>query len=460
VVDAAAYARSWVEYRQRTYAIPGVSFAIAHDGEVVAAHAVGKADLERDVDLRTDHTFRIASHSKTFTATAVLQLAERGRLRLDDTAGTHVPWLDADVHPLGRTTLRELLSHSAGVVRDGIDAPWWGLRGPFLDRDGLRAATTTTAPVLERNERFKYSNIGYSLLGEVVADAAGEPYEAYVRANVIEPLGLTSTDPEPRADDPRLAVGHSTRRYGLDRRPFPHLDTRAMASATGFSSTAADLCRYFGAHALGTGELLTDASKREMQHGAWEVKGGRGGHYGLGFHTFSIGARRVVSHSGGFPGFITFSLVDPVDRLAVSVLTNAHDGPAETIAVALVRLVNRAAEAGDPGAAERARLDRCTGRFLGLSNVVDLVRLGDQLLVIDPEALDPVVDATRLEPVDGDDPDRFRLADDGGFGSYGEGARFERDGDGALSAVQLAGGRYVPREEMVAHLDRVRAPRP
>src|SRR5881392_687628 len=105
VEDAAAYAADWVEYRRRTQLLPGVSFAIAHGGEIIAAHALGHADLERDVDLRIDHTFRIASHSKTFTATAVLLLAERGALRLDDTVATHVDWLDAANHALGRVTL-------------------------------------------------------------------------------------------------------------------------------------------------------------------------------------------------------------------------------------------------------------------------------------------------------------------------------------------------------------------
>jgi CubicO group peptidase (beta-lactamase class C family) len=457
VEDAARYAPAWVEYRRRTQQIPGVSFAIAHDGELIASHAIGKADLERDVDLRTDHTFRIASHSKTFTATAVLLLVERGVLRLDDTAATHVPWLE-DAHAIGRATLRELLSHSAGVIRDGEDAPWWQLRGPFLDHDGLRQAVTATPPVIERNERFKYSNIGFSLLGEVIANATGEPYDAFVRREIVDRLGLTSTDPEPALDDERLATGYSARRYALDRRPLPHLDTRAMAAATGFSSTAEDLCRYGAAHVLGNDELLTDESKREMQHGFWAVKGGRGGHYGLGLHAFAIGDRRVVSHGGGFPGFITFTLIDPVDRLVVTVLTNAHDGPAETIATALVRLVDRAEQAsGDRN--DHTALDRCTGRFFGLGSVIDLVRLGGDLIAIDPELLDPVAEATRLAPVadDGDD-EAFRIVDTGGFASFGERVRIERtDPGGPIARVQFAGSQLVPLDDHLAHLARVQA---
>jgi CubicO group peptidase (beta-lactamase class C family) len=450
VEDAARYAADWVGYRQRTQRIPGVSFAIAHDGDLIASHAIGKADLEADVDLRTDHTFRIASHSKTFTATAILLLVERGQLRLDDRLSQHVSWAAG---PHGDATVRELLSHSAGVIRDGEDAPWWQLRGPFLDLDGLQRAIAETPPVLARNDRFKYSNIGFSLLGQVIAHVTGEPSDVFVRREIVDRLGLPSTDPEPALDDPRLATGYTASRYGFERRPLPHLDTRAMASATGFSSTAEDLCRYGAAHFLGNDELLTDASKRELHHGFWEVKGGRGGHYGLGFHAFRIGDRTVISHGGGFPGFITFTAIDPVDRLVVCVLTNAHDGPAETIATALVRLIDRAQQASPADDDRRSALDRCTGRYFGLSTVTDVVRLGDDLLAIDPELLDPVADATRLELVE---PDVFRIAETGGFASFGERVRFERaTPEDAVRAVQFAGSRLLPLDDHLVELDRI-----
>jgi CubicO group peptidase (beta-lactamase class C family) len=461
VEDAAAYAADWVEYRQRTQRVPGVSFAIAHEGDLIASHAVGKADLERDIDLRTDHVFRIASHSKTFTATAIMLLAERGHVRLDDLAAVHVPWLEDK--ELGRSTVRQLLSHSAGVIRDGEDVPWWQLRGPFLDRAALEQVTASAAPVIDRNERFKYSNIGFSLLGEVIANAAGEPYEAFVRREIVERLGLASTGPEPEADrlpPERLATGYTGRRYDLDRRPLPHLDTRAMASATGFYATAEDLCRYGEAHFLGNEELLTDESKREMQHGAWKVHGGRGGHYALGFHAFDIGRRQVISHGGGFPGFITFTIIDPVDRLVVTVLTNAIDGPAEAIATALVRLIDRAEaatmEEGEGSVVTRRRrdLDRCTGRRFGLWAVTDLVRLGDDLLAIDPELLDPVTDATRLELVEaGEVRTELRIAETGGFGSFGEKVVV----DHANGTVRFAGADLHPLADYVAMLDRIQA---
>jgi CubicO group peptidase (beta-lactamase class C family) len=450
VEDAAAYAGEWVEYRQRSALVPGVCVAIRHEDDVVLSRAFGMADVEGAIPLRTDHGFRIASHSKTFTATALMLLVEHGALSLDDRLDRWLQWLPDQAGGLGRAKVREVMSHSAGIIRDGVDAPWWQLRGDFLDVDGLGAAAVGTEPIIARNDRFKYSNIGYSLLGQVIEAVAGGSYHAFVQREIVDRLGLASTGPEPGADSlGRLATGYSARKYGLERRPFAHLDTRAMASATGFYSTAEDLCRYGAAHFLGNEELLSDDSKREMQHEHWKVEGGRGGHYGLGFAVYKLGDRRVIAHGGGFPGFITHTAIDPVDRLVVTVLTNAIDGPAEGLVAGIIGLINRAQKAG-PGGAEQD-LHRYAGRFFGFWAVNDIVPLGGDLLAIDPELLDPVADATTLEVVD---DNTLRISATGGYASFGEAVTYERSPDGATQAVQFAGARLLPLDAYVVELAR------
>lgn len=274
IADAVAYAGDWIEYLQRSLRIPGVAVAVRHEDEVLLSRAYGFADIERGEEMRTDHIFRIASHSKTFTATAVMLLAERDLLSLDDRLHRWLDWLNDEPGTAGRLRIRHLLSHSGGVIRDGLDAGWWDLRLPFHDAVSLQAAVLDDPPVYSASERFKYSNIGYSLLGGVVEAASGKPYNDFVRAEIVDRLGLASTGPEPdEAVAGRLATGYSSRRYGQSRVPLPHLDTRAMSAATGFYSTAEDLCRYGAAHFLGNEELLTDETKRDMQHEAWKVEG-------------------------------------------------------------------------------------------------------------------------------------------------------------------------------------------
>ena len=332
VEDACAYFDTWLAFRVRCDRIPGIQAAVLHDGDVVWTGAHGLADVAAGTALTPAHRFRIASHSKTFTATAVVRLADEGALRLDDTVGRWVPEVAAG--PIGRVTLRELLGHGGGVARDGADADFWCLGFPFPDRgDLLGFAADPAAGVLARNERFKYSNVGFSLLGAVVEAATGSSYADHVTDVLLRPLGLDATTPD---IDPAAAGDHATGYTGLgtlaERLPIDHVATGAMAAATGFSSTATDVVRWFGAHFFGDDRILSDDAKRLMQHTQWSVAGA--GEYALGLDVADLGGRRVLGHGGGFPGFITQTWFDPVDRLAVAVFTNVIDGPAYASRVA------------------------------------------------------------------------------------------------------------------------------
>lgn len=383
-------------------------------------------------------------------------LAERGALSVEDRLSRWLDWLDDTPGTPGTLRVRHLLSHSGGVIRDGTDAGWWDLRMPFHDAASLQAAVLADPPVYSASERFKYSNIGYSLLGAVVEAASGKPYNDFVRAEIVDRLGLQSTGPEPdQSVTERLATGYSSRAYGQERVPLPHLDTRAMSAATGFYSTAEDLCRYGAAHFMGNEELLTDETKREMQHETWKVEGPEPRHYALGFNVSDVGDRRMIGHGGGFPGFITYTCIDPVDQLVVSVLTNAIDGPAQSLAAGVVKLINRATAASgsqDSGPAKAAAgsdLDRFTGRFFSLWGALDVVRFGHQLFATHPEMLDPTIDVSELEVVDAH---TLRISKASGYASPGERVAFEFDELGRPAVVQFAAGRFLPWDAYRARL--------
>ena len=170
------YVSEWLEFQMRQSEMPGCVIAVAHKQKVVLERAFGHADALRHDRLTPRHRVRVASHSKSFTAAAIMRLREQGGLRLDDPVGRYVKGL----HPaIARATISHLLSHSAGIVRDGSDSGQWQDRRPFLDADELRAALAA-APVIEANSRFKYSNHGFGLAGLVIsmvgrrdADSAG-----------------------------------------------------------------------------------------------------------------------------------------------------------------------------------------------------------------------------------------------------------------------------------------------
>jgi CubicO group peptidase (beta-lactamase class C family) len=445
---AAPYLDSWLGFRQRLLRVPGVQAAIAVDGELVLSTAYGFADVENQVTLTPGHLFRVASHSKMFTATSILQLVESGKLRLDDPLAAHLSWLDGS--DIAGRTLRELLSHGSGIIRDGLDADHWQLSQPFLDNEGLRRVALDDASVLDANVRFKYSNITYSLLGEVIAAVSGMPYNDYVARHVVDRLGLTDTYPELVPErDADYALGYSALGYADRRLPIDHVDTSAMSAATGFTSTAADLVQFVSAQRFGDARLLSDDSKRRMQHAEWPT-GEKGHWYGLGVDIQEIDGHRTIGHSGGYPGHITGTRVDPRSGVAISVLTNAIDGPARGLVAGALALIGIAA--GDPGKGGKVDVaaEKFCGRFANLWGVLDVVRLGDRLVAISPESDAPAEDVLALS-VAGDD--RLMVETDNGFGGPGEAMVYRFDGTSVASLQGPGGTTSWPIERFATMLD-------
>ena len=424
----------WVAYRVWHSHVPGAQVAIGLGNELVFSAAYGYTDLEQRAPMRTDHLFRVASHSKTFTATLVLQLAEQRRLSLDDTVGDHIAELHD--HEIGDIVLRELLEHTGGLLRDGKDADFWlGFR-PFPDYDEMITLVSAEAK-RSPGELFAYSNLGFGLLGAVLSSVTGQPYAELVRQQITEPLNLTNTAgcylPE-RADD--YALGYSGLATGLQRHPVDHVDTRALDAATGVTSTAEDLVSYFGAHTMGDVRLLSDRSKRLMQRTANLVDPTKpdGPSYGLGMAAETFDEHRTVGHGGGYPGHITRSLLDPETGLVVVALTNAIDGPASQLAAGLLKLVDDAiAHPATDGPVFDDVLDRA-GRYQNLWGMLDIGVVGSRLLATHPAEWDPLDGADELEVID---HDRFEIVAGRGYSSVGESVKFSPDGSLRYGSMTL-----------------------
>lgn len=315
---------SWLTLRSKWDDAPGFAVAIMKDGELIFNKAYGVADLETGEVMTPAHRHRIASHSKTFTAAALMQLQETGKLRIDDAVMTYLPWLNDHTDTRWReVTLRQLMSHGAGVIRDGLDSDFWDLRRPFPAADELRAAIMAADLVFEPNVRMKYSNYGYALLGMVIEQVAGVSYATYMTEHVVTPLGLTATTTD-LEDADSLATGYTRLTLAKNRLAYPHAATHAMAAATGFVATAAETAMFFDALRPGTGKVLSDASKKEMRRIQWAVEGEHGDSYGLGLDVKQRKHRLLHGHSGGFPGFISRTWSDADDRLTACVIANAH----------------------------------------------------------------------------------------------------------------------------------------
>jgi CubicO group peptidase (beta-lactamase class C family) len=203
--SATEYIRSWIEFQVRASQQPGCIVAIAHRDKVVAEYAFGHANLATGEKLTPRHRFRIASHSKSFTAAGIMKLRERRKLRLDDPVGQYVK----DLHPqVAETTIAQILSHSAGLTRDGAASGQYSDRRPFLSTEEL-IADLSSPPTIEPNTRFKYSNHGFGLLGLVIEAITGEPYRVWIEREIVEAAAPDSIRHADRQRHPICARPHA-----------------------------------------------------------------------------------------------------------------------------------------------------------------------------------------------------------------------------------------------------------
>ena len=433
----------WLQFRVWHSEVPGAQVAIGLGGELIFSHSYGYADLYRREPMRTDHLFRIASHSKTFTATRILQLVEQDRLQLEDRLGDRLPEFDG--HEVGEVVIRELLEHTAGVLRDGTDGDFWQGNGSFPQRTDLTAMALAG---LKRSpgELFAYSNVGYGLLGAVIESITGQPFADDIQAHIIDPLGLTHTSgrflPE-RVED--YATGYSGLSTAIQRAVIDPVDTRALDAAAGCTSTAEDLVSYFSAHAFGDSRLVGDRAKRLMQRSAnlTDPRRTDGPTYGLGMAGESFGDHWTTGHGGGFPGHITRTLLDPRTGLVIAALTNAIDGPASSLASGVLKIIDDA-QAHPADASAEGDLAAWTGRWRSVWSVVDIGVVGGRLLAIDPTRWEPVDDVDVLEVAD---DRRLRIAAGGGYGSVAESVTFSDDQDGHPS-MRYGSMTFAPFDEL------------
>jgi CubicO group peptidase (beta-lactamase class C family) len=253
--------------------------------------------------------YRIGSITKTFTAVLVMQARDAGLVDLDAPVGRYLGEIGyAD------TTARQLLSHTSGMQSEPV-GPWWE-RSRGGDFDALVAANDGTGRVARAGEYFHYSNLGYGLLGEVLARVTSRPWRQLVADVLLGPLGLTQTSylPRPHAQ-PGWSVDHFTGVRTLE----PLASTGAMAPAGQLWSTVGDLVTWGQFLAGSRPDLLDPSTLHEMSLPVLED-------YGLGLHVSANAGGVLVGHGGSMPGFMARLVVDPGSGIGAVVLTNATTG--------------------------------------------------------------------------------------------------------------------------------------
>src|SRR5687768_12295009 len=402
---------AWLEGQIEYRGLPGVVVGVVAGDELLLAQGYGYADLKSKKPMTPETKFRMASHSKLFTATSIMQLREQGKVRLDDPVSQHLPWFR--VKPAGGDdspiTVEQLLTHSSGLPREAGDH-WTTLDFPTADevRSLIADRQASFAPAV----RWKYSNLAYTIAGMVAEQASGMTWANYVQANIFAPLGMTSSSVD--RDVEGMAVGYSVRTpYLAAREVQPFTDARGMASATGITSTVGDMAKFVSAQfregPRGGNRILSSGSLREM-HRVRSMENSWLTGNGIGFAGRRHNNRLWLGHGGGYPGYTTQTFFNLETKVGIIVLTNTNDSNPLDIATQLINTVGDAVIRASAEKPKQVAWDpswaRFAGRYRGArGGETEVVLLNTRLAIINPWAqnLDNV---TNLEPI-GDG--RFRL---------------------------------------------------
>ena len=355
----AAIDRAMEHYRLDAH-IPGMVWGVVKDGRLVHVKGAGMQDIEAKRPVTADTLFRIASMTKAFTALSILKLRDDGKLALDAPAETYVPELRGWRRPTEDSAairVRELITHTAGLVTDD---PWGDRQTPLPEDDFTRLLKDGVPFTRPTATAMEYSNLGYALLGRIVANVSGQPYKDYMQRTLFAPLGMSATGYDVAASpQDRRALGYRWEDGAWKLEPT--MAHGAFGAMGGIQTSAADYAKWV-AYLLSawpprdgadTGPVRRSSVRELAQGGNYASVRQRPGAtgdeacrsasgYGMGMNVaVDCELGLTLSHGGGYPGYGSHVLLLPDVGVGIFALANrTYAGPRAPVwdaAVALLR---------------------------------------------------------------------------------------------------------------------------
>lgn len=433
-------------------AVPGIAVGIVRDGSLAMFRSYGTTDIERTDPPTARSIARVASVTKTFTATAILQLRDASLLALDDPLLLHLPEFtnaQAVAGPLEGVTIRRMLTHKSGLVTEHPDVDWDTPDFPIRQR--LLDTLEQVQVVIPQDSEWKYSNLAYGLLGEVIARLSGKPYVDYVYDEITRPLGLENSVFDLSPEQALLKMtGYSPALPGEERirvAPISHLN--GITSAGQLQTNVEDLTKWIGFQ-LGSGpdSVLSAQSLAEMHRPVYIEADWSSGQC-LGWRATRRGERVYLNHGGAVHGFSTNVFFNVPARTGVIILVNkwpirwSPELPLRIIEAVIDQAGpangSVSAVAGGPAQEPTLAPTEFDGNFWaepGYSIQVETTPGGISFATSEPG--EPSLHApARLEPAG--QADSFRVANGRGAG---ETAVFQRNESGEITGFTLGGFRY------------------
>ena len=323
-------ARDYLEGLVRQHQFTG-AVLVERDGRVLVQGGFGMADAARDSANAATTRFRIASLTKQFTAMAILQLQEQGRLRVTDLACAFLAPCPAAWR---RVTVAELLTHSSGIP-DYESVPGYSRLSQQHLAPAQLAALASSRPLLFRpGTRWSYSNTGYVLLGMIVTRVSGLSYADFLNQHVFTPLAMRDTGYDVNNPLPGHATG-----YAGWQQPAPYIDMSVPYAAGALYSTVGDLARWDDALMAGGQQIIRPATLREMFRPRIEVVPGdpAEGWYGYGWFIDENGTE--YDHDGLINGFVSDNAIFPAAHAEIIILSNLQTADVRTMTERLAAMI-------------------------------------------------------------------------------------------------------------------------
>jgi CubicO group peptidase (beta-lactamase class C family) len=334
---------AWVERARETFEVPGIGVTIVKDGEVVLVKGYGVRRLGEPDPVDERSRFGIASNTKAFTATALGLLVEEGKLEWDGRVIDYLPWFQMwDPWVTREITVRDLLVHRSGLGLGQGDLLYWPESN--VTRKEIVEAVRHLEPATSFRSAYAYDNILYHAAALVIEEVSGLTWEDFVRSRIIEPLGMEDTrvTRASTVEEGNVATPHARIEGGV--RPVAPLAATATNAAGGINSTAADMAKWLivqldSGRVAGADPLFSPRTTRELWSPVTPMPIGRRGKalallqpqylaYALGFVIRDYRGHKLVTHTGGLPGYVSRVAMIPDLKLGIAVMTSQEMGAA------------------------------------------------------------------------------------------------------------------------------------
>ena len=368
--EAIILIEAWLEAQMDYENLPGISAAMVEDQETIWSNAYGKSNIENKLNSGSTTIYSICSISKLFTSVAIMKLYDEGKIRLDDEINTLLPWFNLqqqydDSSPI---TVRSLMTHSSGLPRESDHPYWTGPDFSFPSENEIKARLGLQKTLYPASTYFQYSNLGLTLLGEIIKEVSGKPYDQYIKENIINPLQLNNTRtilPE-NLWGRQLAKGYSAIKRDGSRDLVPMFQAEGIAAAAGYSSTVEDLAKFsswqFRLLENGGQEILKSSTLKDMHRVQWMDPDWERS-WGLGFSVYQSDGVTLVGHGGSCPGYRSSLSLDPENKMAYTVMINASGTNPGKYANGIRKIMNKVKVKSDEKSTTEVKLSDYDGYY-------------------------------------------------------------------------------------------------